>query len=289
MASLTNGDQMTTDPSVENLITTTSTTTSTTNTTADKTKIKVYTCRKCRCLLYQEDDLMIHVPHKHTFSYKKKKKDAKSVALAKLNTPLSQQSSEEDKECAVYFLHSPKKWMSEIEGKIHCPKCTTRLGSFSWSGSQCSCGSWITPSISFPRSKVDEKYRTENSLKVMQQLLSTLTVSDESLQVEEDVAAAVTAVAAVTEEEKVSVQSVVDESTGKVRVEKTKSSSTSTLTSILSTQTEFDKSKINELKEMGFEVPLIKIALRKNNHKVQDAMIWLFSPEAMDFVPYPED
>ena len=47
--------------------------------------------------------------------------------------------------------------------------------------------------------------------------------------------------------------------------------------------------RINELKEMGFEVPLIKIALRKNNHKVQDAMIWLFSPEAMDFVPYPED
>ena len=40
--------------------------------------------------------------------------------------------------------------------QIQCPKCSARLGSFSWSGDQCSCGQWITPSLQIHRSKVDE-------------------------------------------------------------------------------------------------------------------------------------
>ena len=166
----------------------------------------VYTCRKCRCLLFLHEDLMTHTANKQTFSYKKKKKDRKAMAMATMSNASPSTSKKQNDECGVHFLHSPTEWMSELEGKIHCPKCKTRLGSFSWSGSQCSCGSWITPS---------------------------------------------------------------------------------TTTESTAAQTKFDPAQIKELAEMGFDEPLIKIALEKNKHIVQDAMTWLFSPEAMDFVQEP--
>jgi hypothetical protein len=62
--------------------------------------------------------------------------------------------------CASYFLADQLPWMDEemlVDGKIKCPnlKCQSRLGSFDWAGSQCSCGSWVTPSIKLTKSRVD--------------------------------------------------------------------------------------------------------------------------------------
>lgn len=50
-----------------------------------------------------------------------------------------------------------------IEGKLTCPnaKCGGRLGNFNWSGSQCSCGSWVVPAVQVVASKVDRKGREE--------------------------------------------------------------------------------------------------------------------------------
>ena len=34
-------------------------------------------------------------------------------------------------------------WMGDVydgEGKLDCPKCDGRIGSFVWHGNQCSCG-----------------------------------------------------------------------------------------------------------------------------------------------------
>ena len=211
----------------------------------------VYTCRKCRCLLFLHEDLMTHTASKQTFSYKKKKKDRKATATATMSNASPSTNKKQDDECGVHFLHLPTEWMSESEGKIHCPKCTTRLGSFSWSGSQCSCGSWITPSISFPKSKVDVKKRSATNVNTMQQLLSKLTLATTG---DDD------------EQEK---------------------ETTTTTTESTAAQTKFDPAQIKELAEMGFDEPLIKIALEKNKHVVQDAMTWLFSPEAMDFVQAP--
>ena len=42
------------------------------------------------------------------------------------------------------------------DGKIACPKCSTRVGNYNWSGMQCSCGAWITPAFQVIKSKVDE-------------------------------------------------------------------------------------------------------------------------------------
>ena len=174
------------------------------------------------------------------------------MAMATMSNASPSTSKKQNDECGVHFLHSPTEWMSELEGKIHCPKCKTRLGSFSWSGSQCSCGSWITPSISFPKSKVDEKKRSATNVNTMQQLLSKLILA----------------------------------TTGDVEDEQEKETTTTT-TESTAAQTKFDPAQIKELAEMGFDEPLIKIALEKNKHIVQDAMTWLFSPEAMDFVQEP--
>ncbi|RLN54926.1 hypothetical protein BBJ28_00006268 [Nothophytophthora sp. Chile5] len=65
-----------------------------------------------------------------------------------------------DVDCSSYFLEETQPWMDDdllAEGKIHCPsaKCQSRLGALQWSGSQCSCGTWVTPSIKITKSRVD--------------------------------------------------------------------------------------------------------------------------------------
>lgn len=41
------------------------------------------------------------------------------------------------------------------ENVINCPKCTGKLGNFSWVGIRCSCGAWMTPGFAFLKSKID--------------------------------------------------------------------------------------------------------------------------------------
>lgn len=52
-----------------------------------------------------------------------------------------------------------------VEGKLCCPnaRCRTRLGGFNWSGSQCSCGSWVVPAVQVVASRVDRKGPEETS------------------------------------------------------------------------------------------------------------------------------
>jgi hypothetical protein len=65
-------------------------------------------------------------------------------------------------------------WMgdvSAIEGKLNCPKCSGRVGSWKWNGDQCSCGydatfddnssslfsAWQTPFFQVLKARVDFK------------------------------------------------------------------------------------------------------------------------------------
>ncbi|EGW34320.1 nitrogen starvation-induced protein phosphatase [Spathaspora passalidarum NRRL Y-27907] len=63
--------------------------------------------------------------------------------------------------CSHYFMKDPLKWMkeeldkSEIEGKFQCPKCTSKVGGYSWRGSRCSCGKWMIPAIHLQQAKTD--------------------------------------------------------------------------------------------------------------------------------------
>ena len=44
---------------------------------------------------------------------------------------------------------------AEMEGKFLCPKCSSKVGGYSWRGSRCSCGKWMVPAIHLQEAKVD--------------------------------------------------------------------------------------------------------------------------------------
>lgn len=117
----------------------------------DDAVVTAYSCRRCRAVLFVADGLMPHAVSKHRLKASKLRKDKASGV-----------SGAEDV-CSSLFLSDPTKWMEEAgalgesEGKLMCPGCRTRVGSFCWSGCQCSCGTWVTPAIQFPRSKVDPR------------------------------------------------------------------------------------------------------------------------------------
>lgn len=101
-----------------------------------------YACKRCRTILFGEDDLEDppHAQSMHNFS--------KRGHSSGVSGP-----------CQNHFVAQPLPWMngcSDMEGKLHCPKCNTKVGHYSWTGAQCSCGTWVTPAIMVPVSKVDE-------------------------------------------------------------------------------------------------------------------------------------
>jgi dual specificity phosphatase 12 len=105
-----------------------------------------YSCRKCRMILFGDDDMEDppHAPSSHGFSWKKIKH--------------SGYGSTGSSACQSHFLEAGLDWMGDVsctEGKFCCPKCETKLGSWNWSGAQCSCGTWVVPAIQIPRGKVD--------------------------------------------------------------------------------------------------------------------------------------
>ena len=112
----------------------------------DPSKIQ-YACRMCRTILFDEDDLEDppHSKASHSFSRRKHDKSAGRSGSAS--------------QCESKFLSGALDWMgdtSAFEGKLHCPKCDFKVGTWNWSGAQCSCGTWVTPAVQIPNGKVDE-------------------------------------------------------------------------------------------------------------------------------------
>eukprot|EP00055_Hartaetosiga_balthica_P005619 m.16740 g.16740 ORF g.16740 m.16740 type:complete len:320 (+) comp4662_c0_seq4:305-1264(+) len=99
-------------------------------------------CKKCRRLLMLNLNLLSHEPGQGQLSFKYHRREPGM-----------------DVSCSSLFCE-PLEWMNgvcdgEVEGKILCPKCDFRLGTFNWSGGQCSCGGWITPCFQIQKSRVD--------------------------------------------------------------------------------------------------------------------------------------
>jgi hypothetical protein len=73
-------------------------------------------------------------------------------------------------------------WMDQDlldQGKLMCPnaKCQSRIGTFSWSGSQCSCGTWVTPYIKLIKSKVDHVY-SRSHVRIIQGVIIQPTITN---------------------------------------------------------------------------------------------------------------
>ena len=100
-------------------------------------------CKQCRNVLFNQEQLGNHDVGQQSFSkFSEKPKDVSSLS------------------CNSYFLEEPLEWMDltgQTLGKLYCPSCSSKIGTFDWSGSQCSCGTWISPSIQISKSKVDRE------------------------------------------------------------------------------------------------------------------------------------
>jgi len=105
----------------------------------DKTQ---FACKRCRTLLFTEHDLEDppHTKAQQTFN----RNNRNTISSSSCNSA---------------FLAEGLDWMGDIstsmEGKLCCPKCTTKLGLWKWAGTQCSCGTWITPAIQINLGRVD--------------------------------------------------------------------------------------------------------------------------------------
>ncbi|KAM4623555.1 dual specificity protein phosphatase 12 [Polymixia lowei] len=103
-----------------------------------------YRCRKCRRTLFRSSSVLSHPlgGGASAFSHKKTSNLTGDV------------------QCTSYFIE-PVQWMEQallgvMDGQLLCPKCSSKLGSFSWCGDQCSCGRWVTPAFQLHRNRVDE-------------------------------------------------------------------------------------------------------------------------------------
>ncbi|NWS24114.1 DUS12 phosphatase, partial [Polioptila caerulea] len=109
----------------------------------------LYRCRKCRRALFRSSSILSHM------------EGAGPTAFAhKRITDSARLSGNGQEKCTSYFIE-PVQWMEPallgvLEGQLLCPKCTSKLGSFSWRGDQCSCGRWVTPAFQIHKSRVDE-------------------------------------------------------------------------------------------------------------------------------------
>ncbi|KAF5275669.1 hypothetical protein FQA39_LY06781 [Lamprigera yunnana] len=93
---------------------------------------KVYRCKKCRRIVAAESNLILH-------------QDAQSTVK---------------RYCTKTYFIEPLSWMNNItqstQGKLHCPKCKTKLGSFSWiMGCLCPCSCQVAPAFYLTPSKID--------------------------------------------------------------------------------------------------------------------------------------
>ncbi|KFO73336.1 Dual specificity protein phosphatase 12, partial [Cuculus canorus] len=109
----------------------------------------LYRCRKCRRALFRSSSILSHM------------EGSGPAAFAHKRITGSAQLRGGGREMCTSYFTEPVQWMEPallgvLEGQLLCPKCTSKLGSFSWRGEQCSCGRWVTPAFQIHKSRVDE-------------------------------------------------------------------------------------------------------------------------------------
>ncbi|KPI85659.1 hypothetical protein ABL78_5280 [Leptomonas seymouri] len=128
-----------------------------------------FTCRRCRTTLFSAQDIVPHDPGdgaKKTFKYRRGGPQHDAEAAGGVPSDFSYVGA-----CTSYFLDPDQSpWVADelreanatgavVEpDTIYCPnvRCRANLGTQSWTGSQCSCGSWVTPGFRIRARAVDK-------------------------------------------------------------------------------------------------------------------------------------
>lgn len=111
----------------------------------------LFRCKKCRIILFRETAILKHqrVTENKICAFKKK-----SQSLGK-----SGNMTQSEKSCQQSIFVEPINWMKnsidQTSGKLCCPKCFTKLGSYNWAGDQCNCSQWIVPAFQISNIKLD--------------------------------------------------------------------------------------------------------------------------------------
>lgn len=123
--------------------------------------VAAYRCKKCRHGLFSSSDLVNHyIPEKVSRTKGAQGQTAvcnrnvptvliKGITLNEPRTPCDR------KELFTSLLDWARPSTHEVEGKLYCPGCRSKIGSFNWCGEPCVCGSWVTPAFHFNRNHVD--------------------------------------------------------------------------------------------------------------------------------------
>jgi dual specificity phosphatase 12 len=103
-----------------------------------------FKCKKCRSLLFTSESQLKH---------SKPGEESRSIRA------ICKRGLIESGECTKDIYIEPVNWLldriQELDGKIMCPKCNSKIGSYSWCGHSCSCGTWIVPAFQISESRVD--------------------------------------------------------------------------------------------------------------------------------------
>lgn len=129
---------------------------------AGGTDAMVYRCRKCRCLVATSANVV-------------ERESASQAAEAAAafppwrrggaggRGPLLPELAGGGADLAVggSVFVEPLRWMEgivdsgEVQGKLYCPRCASRLGGFHWAGRQSSGGAWVAPAFQLHLGRMD--------------------------------------------------------------------------------------------------------------------------------------
>ncbi|XP_062598658.1 dual specificity protein phosphatase 12-like [Saccostrea cucullata] len=111
----------------------------------------VFKCRKCRHALFRQSGIMKHTvgDGEVAFDWRGKVSSEK----------VEKSPDEAERVCDLSYFIEPVRWMAgsiqDLEGKLACPKCSCKIGSYIWYGERCPCGAWVAPAFHIQTAKVD--------------------------------------------------------------------------------------------------------------------------------------
>ncbi|XP_055327904.1 dual specificity protein phosphatase 12-like [Paramacrobiotus metropolitanus] len=115
-----------------------------------------FCCRICRCPLFLPDNLLTHRPSDANVA------DTSAAFPSKVNKPLSESGTCSRGELFIEPVIWMKDEIMETRGKLNCPKCKKKVGTFSWVGERCPCGTFVTPAFHMDKGKVEHRKRFSN-------------------------------------------------------------------------------------------------------------------------------
>ncbi|CAL8083383.1 unnamed protein product [Calicophoron daubneyi] len=127
----------------------------------------IFRCRKCRYQLFTSANLVSHC---------KPEEDVRKFNGGNTSGRPGANGKTEQEVCSVLIkgitlnktptacdlneiFTDPLEWTREstddVEGKLYCPGCNAKLGSFNWCGEPCVCRTWVIPAFHFNRNHID--------------------------------------------------------------------------------------------------------------------------------------